>query len=696
MSQKMRQTRTRSLWYWLVRLIGAAGLLTVGVLSFRPLYTQPPAPATPLIVPALPGQQTWRDGASSFLFGTNDTYEWSTRNLQTDPALQAALRSAGFTLIRSLIPDGASDDALDQRARTVEQSGARCLAVLTDIRDTAYVRHVVAYLGDRCLLYEFGNEPDMTSMTSADYLRLWNATIPALRQLNPHAKFIGPATSTPAGQHDYMEAFLQGVRASNVLPDAVSFHWYPCWNEAKDACLAKAGTYTAVAQEVQRLTRQTLGRALPVGVSEWNYDPNNPPPAYGDDAAFITAFTTTAMRAMMQAGVAFACQFDAASYAGYGRLDLLDVTSGQPKPQYTALRDLIRQYRPAAAVSANGALLSRGKPVVCSDNNTGAGGAEAIVSGRYGAWSFWQAGTSALPSWCAIRVGVGPSSVLLTWVSDYVFDYLSDTGLEPRDYTLSVSSNSTNGADGTWRTVATVTENTARGREHLLPFAGQAWVKMTVTKGQPHASQPAIQIDQIDVYDASRGTPDTFVFMGDSITVMAYNRFAENQPDFAALAHAADANRFPATLDEGFGGWSSEGGAQVIGQLLDLTPDFNYWLIGWGTNDAFEMVAPETFRANLETIVTAIRHAGRVPVLAHIPYIHRTGPDGARLDAEVRALNTVIDQVTAAEGLTAGPDFYALFTAHPNYLLPDGIHPSPAGAIAMNRAWFEALRGARN
>src|SRR5690242_11263785 len=57
----------------------------------------------------LPGQQIWKGNVSSLLFGTNDTYEWSSHNLQTEPAMQQALHDAGFTLIRSFFPDKVSD-----------------------------------------------------------------------------------------------------------------------------------------------------------------------------------------------------------------------------------------------------------------------------------------------------------------------------------------------------------------------------------------------------------------------------------------------------------------------------------------------------------------------------------------------------------------------------------------------------------
>ena len=62
-------------------------------------------------------------------------------------------------------------------------------------------------------------------------------------------------------------------------------------------------------------------------------------------------------------------------------------------------------------------------------------------------------------------------------------------------------------------------------------------------------------------------------------------------------------------------------------------------------------------------------------------------------DAEVQALNAAIDKITTTNNLTKGPDLYQLIHAHAaHYLLKDGTHPTPAGARAMNEAWFEALR----
>ena len=298
--------------------------------------------------PTLPGQQRWKQGVSSFLFGTNDAYEWSSQNIQTQPAIQTDLRHAGFTLMRSFLPDSASDAVIEQNIHTIENSGAQCLGVITNIFDVTFDTHLVRYLGHRCLMYEFGNEPDYNNISIQNYLKQWNTLIPVLRRINPAAKFIGPVTYNDQGYGGgYMRAFLEGVKTSGVLPDAVSFHWYPCYWDSKEKCLAKASSYAQVARGVQDMVQRILGRELPVGISEWNFDPDNPPPAYGDDANFITRFTIDALHSMAQAGIAFACQFDAASYSGFGHLDMFQVDTAQPKPQFYAMKDLIQQYRPS-------------------------------------------------------------------------------------------------------------------------------------------------------------------------------------------------------------------------------------------------------------------------------------------------------------------------------------------------------------
>ncbi len=294
----------------------------------------------------LPGQQTWKDNISSFLFGTNDTYEWYKQNIQTETSIQQALRDAGFTLMRSFFFDNLSDAEIEKRITTIEQSGTHCLGVITNIYNSSFDEHLIRYLGQRCDLFEFGNESDYNDISIESYLQQWNTLIPLLRSINPQAKFIGPVTYNELGKDNYMQLFLQGVKASGVLPDAVSFHWYPCFDDPQNACLSKVSSIADAVQYVRNLVLGTFGKNLPIGVTEWNFDPENPPPAYGDNADFIQQFTTNALRTMAQSGVAFACQFDAASFAGYGHLDMFNVMNDQPKPQYYAIKAMIQEYRP--------------------------------------------------------------------------------------------------------------------------------------------------------------------------------------------------------------------------------------------------------------------------------------------------------------------------------------------------------------
>src|SRR5437588_182555 len=109
-------------------------IMIVSCIACSPATNNPPqAPSSPTQAPSsqlLPGEEIWKQGVSSFLFGTNDTHEWYAQNFETQPAIQESLRNAGFTLIRSFFQDNASDAENEQRIRAIEKSGAHCLGVI--------------------------------------------------------------------------------------------------------------------------------------------------------------------------------------------------------------------------------------------------------------------------------------------------------------------------------------------------------------------------------------------------------------------------------------------------------------------------------------------------------------------------------------------------------------------------------------
>lgn len=388
----------------------------------------------------LPGQLTWKNGASSFLFGTNDSQEWSTDNIETDPyhVIQPALKGAHFTLMRTFffhysLYDGhrttigttpARHDAtyiygqpapvdnqfpftgqvyeVEQRIRTIEQSGMTCLGVIPDIRtddrnpidpnpthklihdpdnpavlesDLSFAKKLVRYLGNRCNLYEIGNEPDLDiypdssgkavpHLSIDQYMERWQEFVTALRAINPYAKFIGPVTYNAQGNDCvypsgdcYMRLFLKKAKAEGIPPDAVSFHWYPCANAQFDSCLQMVRqsqdtqysptAYGDVVKEVKGWVREILGKDIPVGISEWNFDPGSNP--LGENADFMKQFVELALNGphgMISAGLDFANQFDAQNYGGYGHLDMFDLQNhDQPKAQFYAISAIIKQYR---------------------------------------------------------------------------------------------------------------------------------------------------------------------------------------------------------------------------------------------------------------------------------------------------------------------------------------------------------------
>lgn len=333
-------------------------------------------------------------------------------------------------------------------------------------------------------------------------------------------------------------------------------------------------------------------------------------------------------------------------------------------------------------------LISRGKPIAASRDVSKAN-ANAVVDGQYCAYPAWR--TDTFPTWLAIRVGEGPSRLLLSWNNGYTYNYVDDSSVPtygiPANYTIEVSTDSTNGADGQWRAVTEVRDNRARTRAHSFPFAGASWVRMTVTGIIPGTAGSSLAIDEIDIHDASAEIEDAIFFAGDSITAAAFNRCdRKGLPSYPALVHEQFPEYFPALINGGVGGVNSAYGARTIPDWLAAHRDYRLWAIGYGTNDAWQAVPPSAFEIQIQVIIDAVITAGGRPVLARIPYALQ-GPK----DENVQSLNEVIDRLTDRNQLLPGPDLYAWFRDHPDELSADGVHPSEKGSASINRLWHEAL-----
>lgn len=318
-------------------------------------------------------------------------------------------------------------------------------------------------------------------------------------------------------------------------------------------------------------------------------------------------------------------------------------------------------------------LISRGKPVYASSGN-----AANATDGNYGDDGQWT--PDSLPAWVAINIGKGYTRVAFSWLISHAnFNEQIYGGVG--DYKIQVSNNSTNGSNGTWTDVAAVTGNEVRCREHSFDFTNQSWVRMYIT-APPSASIQGVSVHEMEVYDFSQGNEDTWFFMGNSITNAGYVRGSR---DFASDVHAAHTSYFPFMINGGISGETSQGGVDHVADWLQLNPDFKYWCLEYGTNDSWNGGDPHnSFIANMQTVITAIKAAGRVPVLARIPYAVGSA------HTDIPAFNAAIDSLVKADSLMSGPDLYAWFMAHPEEL-SDSVHPNSTGASSMCRLWAEAM-----
>ncbi len=321
-------------------------------------------------------------------------------------------------------------------------------------------------------------------------------------------------------------------------------------------------------------------------------------------------------------------------------------------------------------------LVSRGRRVESKPR-----GGQLVVDGVYRTSATWAGGhpTESDPSWVAIDVGRGYSRLLLSWTSSGNHDYTDQMHGAPAGYRIETSGDSTDGADGRWRTVVTVTGNPVRTRAHSFDFAGQRWVRLAVTRLSSDVTRWGLRIDEIDVHDLSNGGDDIWVFFGDSITSGAFDRAPGHQPSFAEAIAARHPGYFPAMIGAGKGSFHHADALHRIDEVLSLNPDARVFALCFGSNDW----DPEAYRADLTRVVRRVRQAGRIAVVPRLPFRADSPVDYAG------RLNRVVDRVTAEQGLLPGPDLYGWFKAHRRQLV-DGLHPDDRGSVEMSRLWAEA------
>ena len=327
--------------------------------------------ATAASVPLLPGETTW-SGVPSFDFGSNDGVNWDTQNnMDVAPesnVIQPALKAGHLSIIRawffqnSLVDGHALSDAEQlQKLAAVQNSGAVCFANFPTENSVAYDLHLLSVLDGgghiACPYVEVMNEPDIEGVDSTAYLAFWNSFVPQARAAYPGVLFGGPAdydnqgnecTYYPDGTSAcFLQKVMMGMKASGNLPDFVTYHWYPCWQNTASQCLALAGSFASAAQQVIGWDTSIFGHQIPVINSEWNADPGGT--TYMQDRNWDAQFVSAALKNMETSGLSGALEMDISEYGDYGDLDLFDIYhGGQPFATWT------NGFAPVIAAAYNG------------------------------------------------------------------------------------------------------------------------------------------------------------------------------------------------------------------------------------------------------------------------------------------------------------------------------------------------------
>jgi endoglucanase len=349
------------------------------------------------------------------------------------------------------------------------------------------------------------------------------------------------------------------------------------------------------------------------------------------------------------------------------------------------------QASPAASASQ---LISRGVPAFASSNSSVASYAN---DDNYG--TEWR--SVLTPAWLAYDLSAVPAAKRQQVLAVYYNDsYGYTTRYGPHYNNLGSYTIETNTAAGGgqppasgWTTLVTVTGNTFHSRQHLLDLHGANWVRLNITASDGSALNMDAALNSFDIYDASASPaqlPDDFIFYGDSITAGGMCPCPSNGVGgLPELIHAAQPNRWP-VMENGGDPFETSGGAvaAILGStgFLSMFPG-TYVGLSYGMNDAAGAGGENTYYSNLKQLVVAVLAKGKIPMIPMIGYTNDPSHN-----ANIPAYNAKITQLYSEyPQIVHGPDFWAFFSAHPDLIGANDIHPTGAGYAAMRQQWAATL-----
>ena len=308
--------------------------------------------------------------------------------------------------------------------------------------------------------------------------------------------------------------------------------------------------------------------------------------------------------------------------------------------------------------------------------------------------TFWRSGD--VPAWLAYDLSsVDPAArqkvvaVFHNGTPQYDHDVTgADAYNLPGSYTIEANAAPGGGpapTDG-WVTLATARANSLHSRQHLVDLAGYNWIRIHTTVSDGALSNADVGLN-FDVHDASGGVCDDWIVFGDAATMTGLAVVPPDGDTLASLIHAALPERFPLLENGSMEYWSTDAGRKhVLGSSGWLAAFPGHYVgLAFGWEDAITTAPdPATFRAYMRDLATAVLDAGKVPVVATIPW-HADPSVRASIDAmnaEIEALYAEVPQIVR------GPDLYAAFEGH---AFDNQLWLTAEGALLYRQSWADAL-----
>jgi lysophospholipase L1-like esterase len=200
----------------------------------------------------------------------------------------------------------------------------------------------------------------------------------------------------------------------------------------------------------------------------------------------------------------------------------------------------------------------------------------------------------------------------------------------------------------------------------------------------------------MEVADASLGTTDGWLFLGDSITAAYSGHFTDTDPggvtrgSFTELINQKTSNIYrPISMNAAMACTKSTDALAWVDGILN---DFQgkYVTLNFGTNDSWAGAGdPASYKSTMQQLINKVTAKGMTPVISTIPWPN----NGGAWQAQVEAFNVKISELyNENPSVIAGPDLYTLTKGKTNIYNGVGdVHFNGMGGALARNAWADAV-----